>query len=101
MAFDPPLALLPFIQLLHAATFGAAHLGVITFIARHAPPGQSATAQGYYAVANGAAMAGATALSGWLYGSFGNAAYAAMALAAVVGGGCCFVAHMMRRVARA
>jgi len=99
MALGPPVAALPFLQLLHAATFGATHLGALTFIARHAPHGQSATAQGYYAIANGAAMAAATGLSGWLYGSFGNTAYAAMALAAIVGGGCCLIANMTRRVA--
>jgi len=99
MALGPPVAALPFLQLLHAATFGASHLGALTFIARHAPHGQSATAQGYYAIANGAAMAATTGLSGWLYGSFGNAAYAAMALAAIVGGGCCLIANVTRRVA--
>ena len=65
MALDPPVAALPFLQLLHAASFGATHLGALTFIARHASPGQAASAQGYYAIALGAAMAAATGLSGW------------------------------------
>ena len=86
MALDPPGFALPWLQLLHAASFGATHLGALGFVARSAPPGQSATAQGYLAIALGVAMAAATGLSGWLYGAFGSRAYAAMALAAVAGG---------------
>ena len=97
MAFDPPAAALPALQILHAASFGASHLGALTFIARRAPRGQEATAQGYYVVAGGMVMAGATALSGWLYASFGAGAYGAMALMAVVGGACVLVAHALAR----
>jgi PPP family 3-phenylpropionic acid transporter len=97
MAFDPPSALLPWLQVLHALSFGATHLGALGFVARHAPPGQSATAQGYLAIALGLAMAGATSLSGWLYGAFGGRAYAAMALAAIVGGACGYVAQRAHR----
>jgi len=99
MAFDPPAAALPALQILHAATFGASHLGALIFIARHAPPGQAATAQGYYAIAGGLAMAGATALSGWLYAGFGLRAYGAMALMAVAGGTCAVVTSRIDAVA--
>jgi PPP family 3-phenylpropionic acid transporter len=99
MALNPPDAVLPFLQLLHAASFGATHLGALGFVARHAPPGQSATAQGYLSIAQGVAMAAATGLSGWLYGAYGARAYGAMALAAVAGGVCGYVAHRMHRVA--
>jgi PPP family 3-phenylpropionic acid transporter len=99
MAFDPPAAALPMLQLLHGLSFGATHLGALTFLSRHAPPGQAATAQGYLAIALGAAMAGAMGLSGVLYGAFGVKAYAAMALAAVVGGACGGVAHRATRIA--
>ena len=99
MAFNPPVALLPVLQLLHAASFGATHLGSLTFIARHAPAGQGATAQGHLAIALGVAMAAATGLSGWLYGAFGSRAYAAMALAAVAGGVCGYVAYRTHREA--
>jgi PPP family 3-phenylpropionic acid transporter len=98
MALDPPALMLPWLQLLHAASFGATHLGALGFVARNAPPGQSATAQGYLAIALGVAMAAATGLSGWLYGAFGSRAYAAMALAAVAGGFCGYVAYRARRV---
>lgn len=85
MAFDPPAALLPALQLLHAFSFGMTYLGAIFFTSRHAPPGKAATAQGYLAIILGLAMAAAMGLSGWLYGLIGTKAYAAMALAAIVG----------------
>ena len=96
MALDPPVAVLPWLQLLHALSFGATHLGALTYLARNTPAGQSATAQGYLAIALGAAMAAAMGLSGVLYAAFGNLAYAAMALAAVAGGACAFVAQRAR-----
>ncbi len=99
MAFDPPAATLPFLQVLHGATFGAAHLGALTFLTRHVPVERAATAQGYLAIAMGAAMAGAMGISGVLYGAFGVKAYAAMALAAVAGGACAAVAHRAARLA--
>lgn len=97
MALDPPAFALPVLQLLHALSFGATHLGALGFVARHAPAGQGATAQGYLAIALGVAMAAATAMSGWLYGAVGSRAYAAMALAAVAGGVCGYVAQLSRR----
>ena len=97
MAFDPPAFMLAALQLLHALSFGATHLGALMFLARHAPPAQAATAQGYLAIASGVAMAGAMALSGVLYRDFGSAAYAAMALMAIAGGACGLVAHRLRR----
>jgi PPP family 3-phenylpropionic acid transporter len=99
MAFDPPAFMLAALQLLHALSFGATHLGALMFLARHAPPAQAATAQGYLAIASGVAMAGAMALSGVLYRDFGSAAYAAMALMAIAGGACGLVAHRLRRQA--
>ena len=101
MAFDPPAVALPFLQLLHAASFGATHLGALTYLARNAPAGQGATAQGYLAVALAAAMAAATALSGVLYQAVGALSYAAMASIAVAGGACALIAHRTRRVAAA
>ena len=98
MAFNPPAVLLPFVQLLHALSFGATHLGALGFVARHAPPGRGATAQGYLALAIGTATAAMTGLSGVLYGSYGAKAYVAMALAAIGGSVACYVA--IRRTAR-
>ncbi len=97
MALNPPVALLPALQLLHAASFGATHLGTLGFVAAAARPGQGATAQAYFAVALGTTMAAASALSGVLYGAFGSLAYAAMASAAVAGGGAAYVANRTAR----
>jgi MFS transporter, PPP family, 3-phenylpropionic acid transporter len=97
MALDPPVFALPFLQLLHALSFGATHLGALGYVARNAPAGQGATAQGYLAIALGAVMAGAMGLSGVLVEAFGVRAYAAMALVAVAGGACGYVAQLARR----
>jgi MFS transporter, PPP family, 3-phenylpropionic acid transporter len=96
MALDPPALVLPFLQVLHALSFGATHLGALMFLMRRVPPGQAATAQGYLAITLGLAMAAATAVSGLLYDDFGSRAYIAMALAAVAGGACGLIAHRMR-----
>ena len=97
MAVNPQAALLPWLQLLHALSFGATFFGSLNFVARRAPPGQSATAQGYLAIASGVVMAGAMGLSGLLYAAFGSVSYAAMALAALAGGACAFVAYQFGR----
>jgi len=97
MAFDPPAALLPPLQALHALSFGATYLGSLNIVARRAAHGQSATAQGYLAVASGAVMAAATGMSGVLYAAFGSLAYAAMTLVAVAGGVCALVAYQLGR----
>jgi PPP family 3-phenylpropionic acid transporter len=86
MSLNPPLVLLPMLQLLHACSFGATHLGSMQVLARHAPARQFATAQGDFATALALVMAGGMALSGALYADLGDRAYAAMALAAALGG---------------
>lgn len=97
MAFDPPTSLLPWVQLLHALSFGATHLGTLMLLVRITPANQGATAQAYLAIALSLTMAGAMAVSGLLYEDFGSRAYAAMALTALAGGACGFVAHRLRR----
>lgn len=79
-AFDPPAAVLFFAQTLHAASFGAAHLGAIHFIAKAVPEPFSATGQGLYAaMAMGLIMGIMTRLSGTLYENFDAFAYLFMA----------------------
>jgi PPP family 3-phenylpropionic acid transporter len=86
MSLDPPLWLLFPIQLLHALTYGATHVGAIHFISRAVPEAASGTAQALYAtVAAGLLMGGATLLSGSLYAAFGGSAYFAMAVLSAVG----------------
>jgi len=86
MAFDPPPALLLLLQWLHALSFGATHLGALAFVARVAPAGLGASAQGYLAVALAVVMAGAMGISGELYARWQSGAYWAMAAFAALGG---------------
>jgi PPP family 3-phenylpropionic acid transporter len=86
MSFNPPMVLLPMLQLLHAFSFGATHLGSMQLLARHASVRQFATAQGDFATVLALVMAGSMALSGALYAQLGDRAYAAMALEAAMGG---------------
>ena len=88
MALDPPAMALPALQVLHALSFGATHLGTMAYLTGAAPEGRRAAAQGDVAVASGVAMAFATALAGWLYQRYGGAAYGAMAALAALGGAC-------------
>jgi PPP family 3-phenylpropionic acid transporter len=87
MTFDPPAALLFPLQLLHALSFGATHLGMMMFLSHNAPEGNRAAAQGDVSTASSLAMAAASALAGVLYGASGAVAYAAMAALAAAGGG--------------
>ncbi len=73
-------------QILHAATFGLAHVGAMQFIARATPPDVSASAQGLLATANaGIALGFATLASGPLFAAYGGDAYFAMAAMGGVG----------------
>jgi PPP family 3-phenylpropionic acid transporter len=101
MAFDPPPAALPVLQLLHGLSFGATHLGAMALLVKIAPQGRSASAQGFYAIGLGAIMAAMMSLSGWLYAAYGAAAYGAMALSAVAGCACAAIAHHARQRAMA
>ena len=85
MAFDPTGWTLPLVQILHALSFGATHLGAIAFIAHAAPEGRSATAQGYFSVVQGVTFAACLLLAGALFEAVGVASYGAMALTALVG----------------
>jgi PPP family 3-phenylpropionic acid transporter len=85
MAFDPPGAILPLLQLLHACSFGAAHLGAMAFLARAVPKELAATAQGFLATLSGIISATATAVSGLVYAASGSLAYLVMAAMALVG----------------
>ena len=87
--------LLAITQPLHALTFGAAHLGAMTFLAAAVPAERSATAQSLHsAVASGIAFGVAMPLSGLLYGAFGGGAFLAMAALSAIGlAGACVLAR--------
>lgn len=85
LAFDPPLPLVIFAQLLHGGTFALAHLGAMYFVLQAVPPRLAATAQSLYAVcSSGLAMGFATYASGPLYASFGGHAYLLMSAMGLV-----------------
>ncbi|GIK79262.1 MAG: MFS transporter [Pseudorhodoplanes sp.] len=84
MAFDPPGWALPALQILHALSFGATHLGTVGFLAQAASERLGATAQGLFYLALSPLMAVTMGASGFLYAAYGAGAYAAMALAAAV-----------------
>jgi len=85
MAFDPPVVMLPALQLLHAASFGAAHLGMMGFLARNVPRELAATAQGFASTWSGIVNASATFVSGFVYAATGSLAYLVMATMALIG----------------
>jgi PPP family 3-phenylpropionic acid transporter len=85
MAFDPPAAALPALQLLHACSFGAAHLGAMGFLSRAIPRDRAASAQGLVATASGIISASATGISGAIYAASGSLAYLVMAAMALIG----------------
>lgn len=86
MAFDPSGWVLYPLQALHGLSFGATYLGTVTYVARSAPPGLAATAQGIYGTVGGVSLASFMMLSGLLFEPYGADAYAAMALPAILGG---------------
>jgi PPP family 3-phenylpropionic acid transporter len=85
MAFDPPSAALPALQLLHALSFAATHLGMIGFMVRAVPRELAATAQGFVATWAGLVNASATLISGFVYAAVGGRAYLVMAAMALIG----------------
>jgi len=97
MTFDPATGLLFPLQLLHALSFGATHLGTMMFLSQNAPEGSRAAAQGDVSTANSLAMAAASALAGVLYGRGGPTAYAAMAILTVAGGAFALLAARFMR----
>jgi len=86
MSFDPGLAILIPLQILHGATYGATHLGAIYFMARSVPEGAAGTAQALYgACAAGVATGAATLMSGPLYETMQGQGYLVMSAVAGVG----------------
>jgi PPP family 3-phenylpropionic acid transporter len=85
MAFDPPVALLVPLQILHAGSFAATHLGLMGFMARSVPREFGATAQGFVATLSGVVNATATLASGFVYAAMGGSAYLLMSALALIG----------------
>lgn len=95
MAFDPPLAVLIPLQVLHALTYGAAHLGAILFITRAVPHQGMGSAQAFYAtIAAGLALGIVGLISGALFAQIGGAVYLVPTIVAMIG---CAAAVMLWR----
>jgi PPP family 3-phenylpropionic acid transporter len=74
------------LQILHALTFGATHLGAMNFLSRTVPPGAAASAQALYSGASAGIGSGLVMLgAGALYASYGGRAYLSMAVLSAIG----------------
>ena len=86
------LPVLAVAQVLHAATFGCAHLGAMHFIVRAVPHALSARAQGMLsAVAMGAAPGLMSPVAGQLYETLGGNAFFVMVALSAAGAGLALV----------
>lgn len=64
------------IQLLHAASFGAMHLGAMRFITQALPESHAVAGQSLYSgVSNGVALGVGFFVAGWLYGVYAGGAF--------------------------
>lgn len=81
MGLVPGLAAAAVLQLLHALTFGASHLGAMYMLARSVPPAAAASAQSLYSALSAGLGSGLVMLAaGALYAAYGGQAYLFMAL---------------------
>lgn len=90
------LPVLPFLQVLHAFTFGATHLGAMAAVSAFAPDGARGRAQGMVSAATALVSACATLACGLVYAQAGGpATFLMMAPLALTG--LCFAAAARRR----
>ena len=74
------------LQILHALTYGASHIGAMHFIARAAPPMLSATVQSFYsAISLGFIFGSIMVFSGYLFRSIDTNAYFVMSGVSLIG----------------
>ncbi len=82
----PGLGAAAALQLLHALTFGAAHLGAMYHLSRTVPPSAAASAQALYSAVSAGLGSGLVMLgAGALYADFGGRAYLFMAALSALG----------------
>jgi PPP family 3-phenylpropionic acid transporter len=81
---DVPVSAFP-LQMLHAASFAANHLGVMTAIGAVSTPGHTARLQAAHQLVSGLLLAGATFASGPLFRISADAAFWTMAAMAAAG----------------
>ena len=86
MGLVPGLAAAFALNLLHALTFGATHLGAMNYLSRTVPPDAAASAQALYAGASSGIGSGLVMLgAGALYAEFGGRAYLFMTALSALG----------------
>jgi PPP family 3-phenylpropionic acid transporter len=84
LALAPGYAVTVGLQLLHGLSFGATHLAMVRHVAESAEPGRQGGTQALGATIVALFMASSAAASGPLYGAYGTAAFAAMAVPSLV-----------------
>ena len=86
MGLIPGLGAAAALQLLHALTFGASHLGAMYMLARSVPPEAAASAQSLYVALSAGLGSGLVMLgAGTLYAAYGGQAYLFMAMLSAAG----------------
>ncbi|WP_137152449.1 MFS transporter [Devosia sp. FKR38] len=96
MAFNPPVAVLFFTQLLHAFSFGMGYFGVVHFVANWTDESNAAEAQGFANMLIQASSFGLLTVFGLLVVHFGAASYFASSVLAVVGAACVLLSLRIR-----
>ena len=86
LSWSSDLGLLIVLQLLHALSFGATHLGAMRLLKEAVPAGRSATAQTLHsAIVGGLFMGGSFWLSGHAWAALGSNAFLLMLIPAAIG----------------
>jgi MFS transporter, PPP family, 3-phenylpropionic acid transporter len=86
MSLDPPFYVLMALQILHALTYGAVHVGAMHFIAQAIPNRATGAAQALYSsIGSGLLTGAATLAAGHLYPHLGGQTFLAMAALAAAG----------------
>ncbi|WP_350334877.1 MFS transporter [Coralliovum pocilloporae] len=73
------------LQILHAASFGATHLGIVAFIASQVHGRKAGSAQGLYSTISSVAMAVTTLAAGFLYEAGAEILFSVMAVTSFAG----------------
>lgn len=96
MAFNPPVAVLFVVQMLHAISFGVGYFGVVHFIANWTDESNAAEAQGFANTLQQGTAVLSLAGFGWLVVQFGSYAFLASSVLAVLGIICVLVSLRIR-----
>ncbi len=96
MAFNPPVEVLFFTQLLHAFSFGMGYFGVVHFIANWTNEANAAEAQGFANMLNMAAAMTALIVFGILVEHFGSYAFFYSTITSLLAIGCIFWSLKLR-----